>query len=397
MDLPSSGVVPAPAITPGNSPWVRWMFRAAIGAAAAAAVLVIAVLGAGWYFAGELEQQALSIDHSPDPPDLVASPVRDGVVRLSEGPGGGSWTKPGTFGLEWNGGYAQVSEIRATGDGWVERDVRVLLGELAANTPARIDSFALPGDPMSAFGYPFEEVAVTGPLGAMPAWLVPGTRADAWVIFVHGQNSNRREFLRSLPAVHDAGLTALVITYRNDEGAPLNPDHRLHYGATEWRDVDAAVVYALDHGARRIVLEGFSMGGSVALSFLLNSPRADAVTGVVLDSPMLDFRETVGFRAPDSVPALILNAGAWIAGIRYDIDWDELDYAARAAELRTPILLFQGSGDTSVPPAIADRFAASRPDLVALVRTTAGHVRSWNADPAAYDAAHVAFLAKALP
>jgi len=387
----ASEAVPPPV---PSAAWTRWARRAAIGGAAAAGVAAIGILAAGWYFATELDRQGLRIDHSPDAFDLTAAPAGDGVIRLSDGPAGGGWTTDGTYGLEWAGGYGQVTAIRARGEGWVERDFRPMEGTLTTATAARVDGFAFPTDPAHAFGYEFNEVAIAGELGAMPAWLVPGIPGEGWVIFVHGQNANRREALRSLRAVHDAGLTSLVITYRNDEGAPRNPDERLHYGETEWRDLDAAVTFAREHGARRIVVNGFSMGGGIALAFLLHSEQAGAVSGVILDAPMLDFRETVEFRAPAAVPVAVLRVGEWIAGMRFDIDWGATDYAARAREYRVPMLILQGNSDTRVPPAKTRAFAAAVPGPVTFVETGAGHVRSWNEDPARYESALATFLAK---
>ena len=40
---------------------------------------------------------------------------------------------------------------------------------------------------------------------------------------------------RIIPADADT-----IFTYRNDPGAPEDPSGQLHYGATEWRDVEAA-------------------------------------------------------------------------------------------------------------------------------------------------------------
>jgi glycerate kinase len=163
-------------------------------------------------------------------------------------------------------------------------------------------------------------------------------------------------------------------------------------GITSTYGVGQLVLAALESGARRIVVNGYSMGGSIALSFLLHSGQANAVAAVILDAPMLDFRETVEFRAPDGVPTGVLRIGEWIAGIRFDIDWTATDYAARAADYRTPMLIFQGSTDRSVPPAKAHEFAAARPDLVTLIETNAAHVRSWNENPQRYEAAIRAVL-----
>ena len=64
----------------------------------------------------------------------------------------------------------------------------------------------------------------------------------------------RQETLRAVPVFRDAGYTTLLVSYRNDGDAPRSDDHRYALGDTEWLDVEAAMRYALDHGARNIVL-----------------------------------------------------------------------------------------------------------------------------------------------
>ena len=82
------------------------------------------------------------------------------------------------------------------------------------------------------------------------------------MLFVHGYNTPRREALRLLAPVVKAGFPAMVLAYRNDPGAPSSADGLRRWGATEWRDLEAATAYALDHGAERVVLVGYSMGGA---------------------------------------------------------------------------------------------------------------------------------------
>ena len=52
------------------------------------------------------------------------------------------------------------------------------------------------------------------------------------------------------------GYTSLMVSYRNDGDAPRSDDHRYALGDREWLDVEAAIEYALEHGANDIVLLG---------------------------------------------------------------------------------------------------------------------------------------------
>jgi dienelactone hydrolase len=67
---------------------------------------------------------------------------------------------------------------------------------------------------------------------------------------------------------------------------PAEPRRFYHLGDTEWRDVDAAVDYARDHGATGIVLYGWSVGGTLTITALRRMPAADLglVRAMVLDS-----------------------------------------------------------------------------------------------------------------
>ena len=65
----------------------------------------------------------------------------------------------------------------------------------------------------------------------------------------------------------------------------------------EWRDIEPAMQYALDHGAEELVLMGWSMGGATVLQALTRSLLADRVIGVALESPVVDWIATLDFQA----------------------------------------------------------------------------------------------------
>lgn len=356
-----------------------------------ALVASVGLLGFGYYYAEVLRDGALKPDREPDELDLEVTALDEGRVTLrptDKADEDGDWTHRGTFGLEWAGGYAQVGEILDRDDEQVVREFFPWRGSLRVGDMVRLDSFAFPGDPQQAHGIPFEEVTFPARLGNFPAWFVDGPH-DTWAIFVHGKGANRRESLRMLPVFHQLGLPSLVITYRNDEEAPTNADGYYRQGETEWEELQAAAQYAVDRGAERVILVGYSMGGAIVMSFLLQSSLSQLVEGVILDAPMLDLEAIVDKESRDrGVPGFLTNVGKAIAGWRFNIHWGEVDYLSRADELSVPILLFHGEADGTVFVETSDALAEIRPDIVTYVRSVGvDHVRSWNAAPAAYEAA----------
>ncbi len=301
---------------------------------------------------------------------------------------------PGEYGLWFSDdrGYARLGDvIRLDDDGTVTRELeRVAWGDVRAARHGRLSGwyFTEPEE----LGLPVRSVDIPVDGGTAPAWLFPASAStDRWAIHVHGRGVRRQETLRAIPAFHEKGYTSLAISYRNDGDAPRSADGRYGLGATEWRDVDAALAYALDHGARRIVLFGWSMGGAIVLQTALRSPRADSVTGVVLDSPVIDWVETLDYQAdllrlPDPVArgALVLLDSAWgtgLVGKETPVGFAALDLAARAHELSVPVLLMYSDDDGYVPAEASHRLADARPDIVTPVPFAhAKHTKLWNYD-----------------
>ena len=374
-------------------------------------VLVLVLVffaGGGWFYSDEIRAGALD-SKAPSPPALQTAvlAVGDGSITLARDPGSPrELTLAGTWGLRWAAGYGRVGAIRALGADRIERAFTRLEGTppRAGDTTA-VEGYAWPADPALAAGRPAREVSYPSPLGPLPAWQVDG-RLDTWVILVHGYNAARTETLRTLATVTRQGYPALAVTYRNDPGAPRSSDGLRHWGATEWRDLEAATRYALDQGATDVILAGFSMGGAVVTSFLLSSPLAPRVRGVVLDSPALDLGEVIDHGAADRdlpvlgtpVPPALTVVAKGIAGLRYDLDWGELDYVDRAGRLAAPMLVFHQTGDPTVPVTVSEELAAARSDLVTFERFAGdGHVQSWNVDRARYERAVRAFLDRVAP
>ena len=339
--------------------------------------------------------------------DIPVLGVGNGAVRLGSTDNS---LLPGCYGLTWldgsddAGGHAIVGTIRSVdavrvdgtglvpepgldGPGVVRELVDVRQGELRVGLDTAWEQYAYLGDPGSAYGLEFVELNLPGEIGEFPTWLLPGDGGSRWVIAVHGRGGSRGETLRILPTLAALGLSTLVPTYRNDVGAPATPDNAYHLGETEWLEIDQAMAYAIEHGATEIVLYGWSMGAAIVLQTLVRSARADRVIGLILDSPVIDWRDTLRANARiNRLPRPAAELGLWMVQRRLRLDLDDFDWVRRSDELTRPMLIFHGPEDAFVPWERGLALGKARPDLVSMVTYEgAAHTKSWNVDPKGYE------------
>lgn len=266
----------------------------------------------------------------------------------------------------------------------------------APETPADI---GYQGDPRQAYGYDFDEVDLDGELGSLPAWLIQPEQQDAstpWAVFVHGIGGRRENGYRFLPTLHEAGLPVLMISYRNDSGAPADPSGLYAFGLTEWQDLDTAVRYATSNGAPSVIVVAESMGGGIVGQFLRHSEVADAVSAIILDAPAVDFHAIVTAemrRMNLPLASLIAQGALWFSALSEPIPLDAAVVTNEVGAFASPLFLSHGSTDSVVPISSSDALVARRAHVTEYLRTTSDHIQSWKEDPVRFDAALAAFLA----
>ncbi|ADD45971.1 alpha/beta hydrolase family protein [Stackebrandtia nassauensis] len=333
MVKPVEDVVPDVAPAAAAPKRRRWLRYAA----ATLAVILLATPGVSWYFAGEV----INVQHNPPEFSLPVTDVTDTEVTL---PTEEETVRPGTWGLQWADGRAVLGEVVRSNAETVTREIDdIVYGELREGTATRIDGWTYGEDPKQAHGIDFDEVDVPTELG----------------------------------------------------DAPASPDGYHHLGDSEWRDVEAAIDYALDKGAKNVVLHGWSMGGAVTMTTLRRMEAPDRVAGIILDSPVLDWNSTLDKQGGQRfLPAPITGLAKSFAEWRAGFDLADLDQRAFAPDLETPTLLFADTADETVEVSATLDFAAAAPeDLLTLVKTSSGHTSSWNEDPGAYSSQLEKFLA----
>lgn len=299
---------------------------------------------------------------------------------------------PGRYGLFTNGtaSYIKLGSVLSEDESSVKRKLLTHIGADAQLSPeAHFSGWYY--DHPDELHLPYTPELIGSVVGPCPAWLFPAGDGDVWAIQVHGRGTTRAECLRAVPVFHGLGITSLVVSYRNDGEAPRSRAGTYSLGATEWRDVDAAVGFARRRGAKRIILMGWSMGGAIALQLSLNSAHRDAIAGLILESPVVDWRVVLEYQAramrvPPAVSSLAIGAlqTEWATPITRAgsaIPFDRLDVVSRARELRHPILILHSDDDGFVPSDASHDLVMARPDLVDLkVFEVARHTKLWNYD-----------------
>lgn len=332
-------------------------------------------------------------------PSLTVHDTGDGRIALTR-----SLTAqlPGTYGLIGRGCHAVVGPLLegesaiSRADTVVRRLERVTQGELSPGTKVWLTPQVRTGGPGDALGVEHSWIEVPGELGTLPAWFAPGYR-NIWIIALHGLGAGPEQPLALLPCYAEQRFPVLGLGYRGDPGAPQPPDGVRHLGGTEWRDVEAAIRYAVEHGAVQVVLHGWSSGASIALRAAAElrahpgvAPGEGAVgriSGLVLDSPVLDWPATLRvLAAARHVPRPLLPLAVRAAQGRAGVEPEGLGWVADPAALVVPTLLLHGPDDTIASLRTSQEFAAAREELVSLhTIPDAPHAAMWNADPEGYE------------
>lgn len=303
-------------------------------------------------------------------------------------------------------GHAQLGPVVGRRDGAVlRRVVSVTRGDLSAGSVGRMVGwwYSAPED----LGLRVERITYPTELGDMEAWIVRPRwpRKRRWAVHVHGRGADAAEALRGVIPAAAAGITSMVIRYRNDAGQPAGERERYAMGLAEAHDVDAAVGEALSRGAERVTLFGWSMGGTACLVAARDGRHRGAIDGMVLDSPATDWpgllrAQTRSRRLPGWIADLgmaYLSGDAVKGGVPGGLNLEELTPEAFAPGLAVPTLILASEADQLVPWQGSLRLAELRPDMVQLEKFyDAGHVRLWNANPERWEARVLMFL-RALP
>ena len=228
----------------------------------------------------------------------------------------------------------------------------------------------------------------------LPAWFLPGER-DTWVITVHGLGTTREHPMVVMPFLHRAAAARSSTSPTAATPArPRPPDGISHLGDTEWRDLDAAIRYAVRYGAQNVVL--LRLVHRRHHGAARRRPLRAARTGSAASSwtPRCSTGRPPSARCRRPArPARPAAAGRTRRGGRTGLPVDRPADAADPGRLHVPTLILHGPDDIIAPwdGLPRTRRPPRRPGHPPPV-PHAPHAAMWNADPPSYEEALRRFL-----
>ena len=381
-------------------------------------ILLLVLGGAGWYFSGVIYNGGLnpeftdssSIGTAED--RVIVTNITANSIQLNvEEELWGPLLERGIYGIIGQNGDALVGNILSTSGTVVERELLELNGTIVEGDRIRGTSLVIREEnnaykilgtsgwsgqaeegvytPKSVSNLDYETIFYKSDLGEFPAYLTKEGDTGI-VIFVHGYRGDySREVFAKMRAgdLVNMGYRSMIISYRNDRGLPKDPSGIYQYGATEWRDLDAAINKALEF-SDNIVLWGTSGGGGPVSSWLVNTDDKNKIKGIIYEAPVINFWESVevnGAARFPWLPSQLFSYFKIFTEVRYGVDFSEMDFTDAVINSTIPTLLFHGDDDEWVPVSMSDLIASERKENFTYIRyENVGHVTSWNADPDNY-------------
>lgn len=217
-------------------------------------------------------------------------------------------------------------------------------------------------------GLPFEEVKFAAGDGVeLHGWFLPAFgKANATVVFMHGNSENIGAHLFSVAWMPPAGYNVFMFDYRGYGASAGTPTFDGVFDDIE--SAFATVLRRVDIDTDRIIVYGQSQGGALAIYAITHSAFRHHVRALVVDSAFASYRRV----AQENVPRFLrrpLGRARWVPE-----DYSPEKVVASVSPI--PLLIMHGREDRIVPVAHASALyaAAERPKTL-WIHPSGKHVR----------------------
>jgi alpha-beta hydrolase superfamily lysophospholipase len=237
-------------------------------------------------------------------------------------------------------------------------------------------------------------------LNGTRAWLFDNS-SDKWVIHIHGRRAHMGETLRNVSQFASLGYSQLAISMATDPKPHGLGIGKSNLGQTEWKEIEDAVSFAKSSGAKEIILFGWSQGALITGQFLMRSADTSSITGVIFDSPLLDYRSTMrlhatkqgfGEEAGDRVIQAIVSSKSVRALGYKNIDVDSLSLVNNTSAGTIPLLVLFSGNDGYVAIEDVHKLPLVNSEVRLVEIAGARHCRLYNHDRVKYQQAIATWL-----
>jgi len=185
-------------------------------------------------------------------------------------------------------------------------------------------------------------------------WFLEARDAKAVLLFFHGNAGNISHRLYKIKGWLDRNISVLLIDYRGygESGGKIKKESDL------FSDAGAALKWLLENKKtepKDIILLGESIGSAPAIELA----RRNRFKGIILEAPLTSLPELAKAHYP-WVPE------SWLSEFRFD-------NLGKIREIRSPLLILQGSEDEICPFAMGEKLFAEAPEPKEFLRIPGGH------------------------
>jgi hypothetical protein len=203
-------------------------------------------------------------------------------------------------------------------------------------------------------------------------WFLPATdKAKGTILFVHGNAENISTHIASVAWLPSQGYNVFLFDYRGFGASAGETDlDGLH------RDTLAAIDKTFDLDGvdpSRVAVFGQSLGGSVAISSLVRSPKRTQVRGLIVEGAFSSYRRIAREKLAEFEPTWLLQVPlSFTIDNRYH---PEEDIAGISP---VPVLIVHGAEDRIVAPSHAeDLFESARQPKALWLIAGASHIQAF--------------------
>ncbi len=246
----------------------------------------------------------------------------------------------------------------------------------------RVKSFVYCKGP-SELGLSYKEVSFRSKDNfLLKGWWIPAAKDQhKAVIFVHGRGADRREGIRFVKILHDAGIHTLAFDLRNC-GKSQKSFNSMNYH--ERKDVVAAIDFVTKkQGVKHLGLFGFSMGAATSMLVMAKDTRVKAG---LFEGGFSRFSDVIAERAKSvyGVPRYpLLPLVEFFYSWRGQLEPSKMDPLDVIATISPrPVFFIQGTKDRIVVPHHGKRlYAKAKQPKTLWLASGVGHIKVWQKYP----------------